>query len=62
MNKRDRVAVTKRAGPERVRVSLVVPVTLKNDLQALADREMRSLNAQCELLLTKGLQLAEVRV
>ena len=56
MNKRNRVPVKKRASPERERVSLVLPRPLKAALVDLSNREIRSINAQVELMLTKSVR------
>ena len=54
MRKRNRVPVKKPVSPERERVSLFLPSPLKAVLVELSTREIRSINAQVELMLTKS--------
>lgn len=56
MSKRNRVPVKKPVSPERERVSLFLPRPLKAALVDLSNREIRSINAQVELMLTKSVR------
>jgi hypothetical protein len=56
MSKPRIVPAKKQAPGERERVSLVLPAQLKQALVQLAQSEIRTLNQQCELLLTRGVQ------
>lgn len=62
MSKPRIVAAKKPAPRERERVSLVLPAGLKSALVDVAGKEIRTLNQQCELLLTRGLQEMGVQV
>lgn len=62
MNKSPSVAAKKAPTPERERVSLVLPVSLKAALLAQAHAERRTLNGQCEVLLVKCLREEGVQV
>lgn len=56
MNKPRSVAAKKTASNERARVSLALPAGLKSALERVAQTEIRTLNQQCELMLTRGLR------
>lgn len=56
MNKHTRVTAKRRLPRERERVSLVLPADLKVALLGVAEREVRTLNQQCEVFLRRGLE------
>lgn len=53
---RDCERVHVRQSDETARISLIVPVSLREALENLAARERRTLNAQATVLLERGLE------
>jgi hypothetical protein len=45
--------------PEKAYVGVMIPLSLKLQMQEIARREKRSLNAQTEIFLTRGVQHLE---
>jgi hypothetical protein len=59
VRKNPSVRATQRPDSDIARLSLLVPKNMRSRLETLSDRERRSLNQQCVLVIERGLGVIE---